>query len=181
MNKYKFLSKRTILIALALIVFLVVSYGVVQKVRSNTSASKSGVYSKTVKVNQSFEFAAKDEKGNLTDKKVKMTLMTAEQTNEILVKGKKLKAKSDKMFTIVLLEIENPHQERLTLTPYDLMRLIDSQGKTFAPDVHNAIVTLQPISTKRDRVGFLLDSKEKSIKLQIGEITGDKKVIQVKF
>ncbi|HKZ34991.1 MAG TPA: hypothetical protein VJ179_03960 [Patescibacteria group bacterium] len=181
MNKLKFLSKRTILIALAVIVFLAVSYAVVQKVRSNATTSKNGVYSKIVKVNQSFEFAAKDERGNGTDKKVKMTLVTAEQTNSILVKGKKLKAKSDKMFTIVLLEIENPHQERLTLAPFELMRLIDSQGKIFAPDVHNAVVTLQPISTKRDRVGFLLDSKEKTVKLQIGEITGDKKVIQVKF
>jgi hypothetical protein len=108
-----------------------------------------------------------------------LTLTTAETTKQILIQGKPATAKGGKIFLIINLEIDNPHNQKLFISPVDLIRLVDKGGKKFAPDVHNNQVSVEPISVKKTRVGFVIDEDTSGWKLQIGEVAGAKETIDL--
>lgn len=63
----------------------------------------------------------------------------------------------------------------------DYVRLIidGNQEEKLAPDIHNDPVEIQAISTKQTRLGFAIDDNDKSLALQVGEIDGEKEVIEL--
>ena len=77
--------------------------------------------------------------------------------------------------------MENSTSNQLTVRPVDFIRLTDSEGRTFAPDVHNNDVVVEPISIKKTRVGFVVDENQKEFKFLVGEINGPKKEVIVRF
>jgi len=140
---------------------------------SNSSSQK------TVNISKTYQFSGQTEDGKDTENFLTMNLVNAEMTKQILIQGKPATAKAGKIFLIINLEINNSHSQKLFLSPVDLIRLVDKDGKKFAPDVHNNQVSVEPISVKKTRVGFVIDEGVSGWRLQIGEVAGSKETISL--
>lgn len=134
---------------------------------------------KSIEVGKSFAFPIRSGGGEAVQGELKMTATTVEKTNNILIKGKPAKARDGKLFLIINLELDNPTQNKLGLSPVELIRLIDPSGRRFAPDVHNDKVSIEAISIKKTRVGFVVDERVTGWKLQVGEVGGNKEVLDL--
>lgn len=147
------------------------------------SANQPVAKSITVNVDKSFEFTALNNLGKPVYNKIKLTVDTAEKTSQVLVREQTFTAKNNKLFLIVNLEMKNDASIPLNLMPGDLVRLTigDDEGNKFAPDLHNNLVAISAISTKLDRIGFVIPQEAKKFKLLIGELEGKKETVQVEF
>lgn len=144
--------------------------------------NESLAQNQAVKINKEFEFPGLDETGRAKGK-IGLKVTEIEKTNQVVVQEKTYTAQADKVFLIVNLELKNEDSKGLNIYPGDLTRLIvdDNDEKMFAPDLHNNYVLVAPISTKTDRVGFIVNKDFKSLSLQIGEVEKDKEFIEIKF
>jgi hypothetical protein len=129
-------------------------------------------------VNKQYQFSAMNSEGEkIYD--VQLLLTKAEKTKQVLVQGKPAKAKGDKAFLVLHMEVENSNTTEKYLRPVDLIRLVDDQNKKYAPDIHSDILLIQPISTKGSRVGFVVDQAETNFKFLVGELEGHKEEVLV--
>ncbi len=176
------LKKATVL----LIAFLLVIFGgskILSKIRNPRAGNQTSKnrLSQKITLNKSFNFTALDSTEDNVQK-IEMTLTTSEITNEVLVQDKTFRSKDNKVFLIVNLELKNDNERPLNLFPGDLVRLtIDNQDKKLAPDLHNNVVLVRPISTKIDRIGFVINQDAKNLKLLVGEVDGKKETIVLAF
>lgn len=159
---------------------------IANKVNRSTKPTVQGeqtaVTSQTLSLNKKFSFPGLDETGKKKGK-IELRITDVEKTNQVIVQDKTYTAKNNKVFLIVNLELKNETTQRLNIFPGDLMRLVvdDQEEKKFAPDLHNNYVQVAPISTKIERVGFVIDAKATNLKLQVGELEGEKEILTVKF
>lgn len=130
-------------------------------------------------VNQSFEFGLQNI--NKKTEIVKFTITSVERKNEIKLKEQLRKPSEGKDYLLVRIEIDNPHTDKLAIASADRIRLLADGERSFAPDYHNGVVILEPISVKRDLVAFVVNKADKSFILQVGDLTGDKQKIEVNF
>lgn len=170
-------------LALAIILIILVAAVVIAAlsffgVRKYDVLPQTSVY-KSVEIGKSFAFPIRNGNGEATKGDLKMTMTTVEKTNRILIKGTPATSRDGKIFLIVNLELDNPTQNKLGLAPVELIRLVDSSGKKFAPDVHNDKVTIEAISIKKTRVGFVVDENATGLKLQVGEVGGTKELFDL--
>jgi hypothetical protein len=140
----------------------------------------------TTQVGRSFEFTALNPKGEKADAdgneyKVVMGIPTAEKTDQVLIKGQPASAKGEKTFLVLNLEIDNASTEKRYIAPVNLIRLVNDQGRMFAPDVHSDMVEIQPISTKISRVGFVVLKSQKKFLIKVGELDGEKQDLEITF
>ncbi len=150
---------------------------------SRKSTTTNIVRSANLKIGKSFDFAALNNSGKPAGSKIKFTISSAEKTNQVLVNDKVFTAKNNKMFLILNLELKNDATTLLNILPGDLIRLYingDEENK-FAPDLHNNLVPVSAISTKLDRVGFVIPDSAKSFKIFVGELEGKKESIDMSF
>ncbi len=152
------------------------------------SKNKGGVNSaaKTVSstLGKSFDFPALNNSGKPTgNNKIKFTVASAEKTNQVLVNDKIYTAKNNKLFLIINLELKNDAAQQLNILPGDLIRLSynGDESNKYAPDLHNNLVPIAAISTKLDRIGFVIPDTAKDFKLYIGELEGKKEEIKIDF
>lgn len=134
----------------------------------------------TVDLNKSFEFKATVVGGEGTEEVV-FTIVSAELKDEIKVKGESRKANKDKQFLLFRLEIENETTEKLAMTPSDLIRLVDKEDKKYAPDFHNAVIVIDPLSVRKDLLSFVVDESQKNFKILVGELKGKKETVEIDF
>lgn len=172
------------------VVILVVAFGAVRlfaKAKpqvagtqtSNTSiASESSNAKATAEVGKTFDFTAINV--NKVQKPVKFTILKVERKDQIMVQGEVQVAPKGADYLLVRLEIENPHTERLAIAPSDLVRLEDS-GKFFAPDYHNGNVVLDPISTKKELIAFVVKQDANNFSFQVGQLDGDKQKVEISY
>ncbi len=133
----------------------------------------------TMTINKEFQFPLKDEKGQEIAK-IKYLLDKAEKRDEILIKGQKATVISGRTFLIINLKITNGTKQKIQMNTRDYIRLtIKDDPELLAPDIHNDPVEIQAISTKYTRVGFPISDNDKNLKLQVGEINGDKETINL--
>lgn len=133
-----------------------------------------------IPINKAFQFEGISQNGALTKNLLTMNLQSAQKMKTILIQGKPATAREGKVFLIINLEIANDHQQRLQILPVNLIRLVDTSGKKFAPDVHNENVIVEPISVKKTRIGFVVDEAVATgLSLQVGEIDGPKETISL--
>ncbi|MBI4990728.1 hypothetical protein HZB96_01385 [Candidatus Gottesmanbacteria bacterium] len=152
--------------------------------RQNPSGGKSAAKTVSSNIGKSFDFPALNNSGKLAgNNKIRLTIASAEKTNQVLVNDKVYTAKNNKLFLIVNLEFKNDISQPLNILPGDLIRLSynGDESNKFAPDLHNNLVPVAAISTKLDRVGFVITENAKDFKLYIGELEGKKEVIQIAF
>ena len=161
--------------------FVVASRLLKQKDTDQTPSEQTFQH-RTLNLDRFFEFKGLDERGRKrTNIEVKIT--EVEITDQVVVQDKTYTSQNEKIFLIVNLEMKNESTKGLNIFPGDLLRLIvdDNEEKKYAPDLHNNFVLISPISTKTDRVGFVLNQEFSNLKLQIGELEGKKEIIEVNF
>lgn len=178
---------------LKILVILLVVVGILFFLQKNLNKRMSGkttlqqasalpVTSQILPINKKFTFPGLDEAGKKKGK-LDLNITTVEKTNQVIVQEKTYTAKNGKIFLIINLELKNESTSRLNIFPGDLIRLVVNgvEDKKLAPDLHNNYVNVAPLSTKIERVGFVIDSQAQGLKLQVGELEEDKEVIEVKF
>ena len=101
--------------------------------------------------------------------------------NSLLVQGKRAKTREGKTFLIINMEVENTYSVPLYSFPVDIVRLVREDGKRIAPSVHQGTVEVRPISTKKSNVGFVVDPNDKDFKLEVGEVSGEKEILEISF
>lgn len=151
--------------------------------RNSNANSATDVKSISVAMDNNFEFSAKDNQGKAATSKVKMKISKAEKTNQVLVKDQSYTARNNKLFLILNLELKNDVSHQVNLLPGDLVRVTyngDEENK-FAPDLHNNLVPIAAISTKNDRVGFVIPQDTKEFKVYVGELEGKKEIVTITF
>lgn len=176
-----FKKRKKLLILLCVILVVLVAY-------NSFTASKNkpvGTKAKSIstQVDRSFEFPAIATNGKATGNKVKLKIASVEKTDQVIVKDQVYTAKNNKMFLIINLEMKNDTTSAQNLLPGDLVRLTvaNNEDNKFAPDLHNNLVPIAAISTKTDRIGFVVPSSATEFKLYVGEIEGKKETVAVNF
>lgn len=135
----------------------------------------------TITLNKEFSFPIKDSKGKEVGN-LKYNIEISELRKEIVVKGQRATAVAGRSFLIFNLKLINEGQQKIQVNTRDFIRLTTNEGQEWlAPDIHNDPVEAQPISTKYTRLGFPVNEGQKSFKVQIGEIEGEKTVFDVQF
>lgn len=133
-------------------------------------------------LNQEFSFPLRNEKGDKVSE-FKYIIQDAQLTKEIVVKGQKQSTIEGRSLLIVNLKLKNDGKQKIQVNTRDYVRLIvnDNTEEMTAPGVHNDPVEVQPISTMFTRIGFAINETDNNLKLQIGEIEGEKQIVEVKF
>lgn len=135
----------------------------------------------TAAINKEFSFAIKDASGKEFGK-IKYLLENAELRNEIIVKGQKATAVKGRVFLILNIKLINEANKGVELKTRDFVRISSNNGQEWlAPDIHNDPVEIQAISTKYSRIGLPINETDKSFKVQVGEINGQKQVFDLNF
>ncbi len=129
-------------------------------------------------VNETFSFPLKDSKG-VEVSKVEYTVEDTELKNEILVKGKKASSVTGRTFLVVNIKIKNTYGKSIDVATRDYLRLSvnGNESEWLAPDIHNDPVTVQADSVKMTRLAFPINETDKDLKLRIGELSSEKKII----
>lgn len=165
------------------IVIAIVAFSVVSSNVRRQSAGASSAKTVSASVDKSFEFAGLNNLGKTQPQKIRLTIKNIDKTNQVQVKEQVFEAKNKKLFMIVNLELKNDATLALNLVPGDLIRMTvdgDAENK-FAPDLHNNLVPIAPISTRIDRIGFVIPQDAKRFTLYIGELEGEKEEVAVQF
>jgi hypothetical protein len=135
----------------------------------------------TETLNKTFSFPLKDSSGKEVSK-IQYEIQSAEIDNQIVVQGQIATAVQGRAFLVLNLKITNNYDKSVQLNTRDYVRLIvDNDGNKLAADIHNDPVDVEAISTKFTRLGFPIDANYKNLKLEVGEITGPKQTINLKF
>ncbi len=159
--------------------FLLKSQGKTQSAQASTNPQGNFTPTQQVTINKQFDIPIRTAKGDESGDMLKVTLSTVDNTNKILIQGQPATARDSKSFLILNLEVENSTKNQLTVRPVDLIRMIDANNKSFAPDIHNNDVTVEAISIKKTRAGYVVDNSQKHFKFIIGEVSGKKETVEV--
>lgn len=126
-------------------------------------------------INKEFNFALKDDKGNPAGN-FKYVVQSAETNDQIILKGQKNYSVKGREFLIINMKLTNPNKQNLQVNTRDYIRLSvnGNDNELLAPDIHNDPVEVQAIATEQTRVGFVISTTDKKLKLIIGEIDGPK-------
>lgn len=178
--RYKIVSAIFVLGAIitAAIYFLPINYSGLNGI-PNVAQADSQDANAQVLLNKQFSLPIYGEDGKKTENSLKISAVNVERTNKILVNGKPASAKSGKDFLLINIEIENSTKDKLNVRPVDFFRLLGSQDKSYAADVHNDVVKAEPLSIRKTRVGWVVDENQHKFKFLIGEINGEKQTIEV--
>ena len=173
-------------VVLALVTLVILTAGVVfirGKVSSNPQVfgnSQTNFSPQITSVlNRKFEIPIRNASGKETGTRLPITITTVDAARRILIQGKPATSRDGKTFLILNMDIDNSTTNQLSIRPVDFIRLVDSQGKSFAPDVHNEVVKAEPVSVKKTRVGFVVDESQKQFKFLIGEIGGQAETVEI--
>jgi len=173
------LKHKKIIAGIAIVIFFLFASGFFKSKNSNVQSSKPK--STVVSIDKGFDFSALNNQGKPVASKIKLKVATVEKTNQVTVKDQTFTAKNNKIFLIVNLELKNDATLPYNILPGDLLRLTynGDEDNKYAPDLHNNLVTVAAISTRQDRVGFVVPENAKDFKLYIGELEGKKEILNI--
>jgi hypothetical protein len=125
-----------------------------------------------------YEVVAKTKDGKNTNGKLPIEVTGAQKAEWVLVQGQRVTARNNKEFLVLNMEISNNYNVALYTYPVDSFRLIDSDNKKFAPTAHQGNVEIRPQSTKTSNVGFIVPKGTDRFKVEVGELNGEKTVLE---
>lgn len=172
--------RKYILLGVIVIVLLFLGSRVLFK---GSSAKKPTSTPSTAKatqtLNKDFSFPVTNVDGKQIN--MKFTVQDASLDSQIVVQGQNATAISGRIFLIITLKLTNDFDQSIKINTRDYVRLsINGDENTWlAPEIHNDPVEVQAISTKFTRLGFTVNTTDKKLVLQIGEIKGDKQKINL--
>lgn len=174
-------AHKKLTITVLVVLFLYAGLNIVRIKRSG--AQNPVPVTNTQELNKNFEFPSLNASGKPTASKIKLKVTTVEKTNQVMVKDQSFFAKNDKLFLIININLKNDATTPVNIIPGDLVRLTvgDDEENKYAPDLHNNVVFIAAISTKPDRLGFVIPDTAQKFKLYIGEIEGKKEEISIAF
>ena len=182
-------SKKLIYVLLGIVVIVFFGY----KVISNSNKQETQIdpkvigttSSQTVELNKEMEFPVQviNDSGQFLNQEedVKFIITEAELKDTIKVKGEERKANQGQKYLILRIELQNDSSDRLAIISSKYVRLLGLEDKKFSPDFHNAMIAVDPLSVRRDLVAYIVNSDSKTFKFQIGELEGDKQLIEITF
>lgn len=175
-------SRKYLLIGAALVLILLAFIGISVRNRNASDVAGTAV-SVSVDLKKTYYFPGITNQGQRAPTAILFMVKNAEITDRVIVKDQTFVAKNNKQFLILNLELKNDSTQPLNLIPGDLVRLTydGDQTNKYAPDLHNNLVLVAPISTKLDRVGFVIPQDAKNLILHIGELEGNKDRVPVNF
>lgn len=190
LNRSSLKTQTLLKLAVPAVIVLVLGYSLFM-IFNHGNGKVAGVASKNLEVkaplekitlNKNFDFPLKDSNGKEIGK-FAYTLETAELTDEIILQGSRATAVKGREFLIINLKLVNSLDKGIEINSRDYVRLIvDGNTKEMlAPEIHNDPVEAQAISTKYTRVGFPINTSDKNLVLQVGEINGPKQTIKLEF
>src|SRR3989344_1451433 len=162
--------KRLVFFAIAIIAVLglyFIFFG-----RDNNSVGK------TLPLSHNYEVVAKTKDGKNTNGKFPIEVTSAFRAESVLVQGQRVTARNNKEFLVLNMEISNNYNVPLYVHPVDSFRLINVDGKKFAPTAHQGNVEVRPQSTKTSNVGFVVPIGSKKFKVEVGELNGEKTILE---
>lgn len=179
-------SKSTTRFILLLVIVFAVTMGISRLMGDRTSngAGEDKVKVKGARgeqnINQEFSFPLKDDVGEEVSRIV-YVVEKAELRDEIMVQGQRATAIEGRTFLILTLKIKNEYKNAIQIETRDYTRLSvnNNQEEWLAPDIHNDPVEVQAISTKYTRLGFPINSSDKNLVLRVGEIDGEKEMLEL--
>lgn len=174
---------RAILLIIAVVVIVVLGKGVIQglsNVRIGDNRIELPGPRSEMGIGKDLEFPLKNDKGEQVST-IKFTLEKAELRSEIVVKGQRATAVKGRMFLIINLKITNNYDKAIEVDTRDYVRLSVNgrEDEWLAPDIHNDPVEVRALSTKYTRVGFPINDSDKQLRLRVGELNGDKEMIEL--
>lgn len=132
-------------------------------------------------LNKSFAFPILNDE----DKEVGKIQYTVEKValrDEFVINGQKASALEGRAFLILSLKMKNDTENTVSINTRDFVRLkIKGSDEILAPTIHNDPVDVQAISSLPTQLGFPITDDVRSFTLQIGEISGKKETVEVKF
>lgn len=137
----------------------------------------------TTTIDRTYQFPFYDETGEVVSD-FQYILERAELRDEVLIQGRPAQAINGKTFLVVYIKIKNEYKGSLQLNAAEYVRLVvnGNEDELLAPEMNSDPVQIQAISTKTTRIGFPIDASQiDDLKLQIGEIDGEKDIIEVEF
>lgn len=150
------------------------------KTVANNQPVLSPPISKT-SINNELIFPIKDSEQNEIGK-VRFLIESAEKRADIYVKGKLAKPVKGKQFLILNIKLVNEFDQGVRVNTRDFIRLtVNNQEEKIAPTIHNDPIEVQAISTQPTKLGFVVSEKDKPLTLYFGEISGEKKKIEISF
>lgn len=181
--------RKTSLVILAVVIVIFATIFVINFTRNhkqtaalaaNTSTATSRQIEAPVSfetLNKTFQFPLRD-KNNVQISTFTYTILDAELTDEIVINGQKYHPIEGKTFLVLDLQITNNYTQSVTMQPRDFVRVTTNNSEErLAPDIYNDPVDVQAISTKPTKLALAIDTNSKDIKLQVGEIMGNKTTI----
>jgi anion-transporting ArsA/GET3 family ATPase len=137
---------------------------------------------KTSAIGKQYDVPLTDQSGDEIAK-LQFDLVDAELRDEILVKGSKATAVPGRQFLIINFKITNQSENGVNVNTKNYLRLSvnGNDAEWLAPDIHNDPVEVQAISTKRTRLGFPINESDTNLRLQFGQIAGNKEIIELQF
>ena len=175
--------RRFIIVILVIVIFLtgaaVLGKRNAAKPRVQVTSEQQAKTTATAVINQDYQFQAVN--AQKQTQPITYTIIQVDRKDEIKVKDQPRRAVANKDFLLVRLELTNDHPERLAIASADRVRLESEPGKLFAPDYHNGNVVIDPLSTRRDVLAFVVDTDIKNFVFLVGELEGDKQRLEVNF
>lgn len=186
---------KKLLIRLALPVFVVLAFvlgaiGISRNFNTTTANPIGGNQAVVVPdavakidLNRNFTFPLRD----ADDKQVgdfNYIIENAELRKQIIVKGQRATAVEGRIFLIINLKITNNLAQEMELPSRAYLRVIvNNNNELLAADIHNDPVEVLGKSTKYTRLGLAINEEdaEKTIKLLVGEIEGEKQTVELNF
>ncbi len=185
-GRNKFLSTNKLIMAGVVLLILLGLFFWIRSFTSGTGSSAAGsnktqtAGANSKAINKPFSFSIKDEKGTEVSK-LGFLVENSELRDQIIIKGRRATAPSDKTFLVVNLKITNDFNKNIQISTRDYLRLIrnNNEKELLAPEVHNDPVDVQATSTKFTRVAFVINKSDKNLKLRVGEINQEKTIIDL--
>lgn len=188
-NRIPFRSGRGKYFKYVVIVFVILALAFVAKNLFGASDSPKEITSKlqlkeviaSKQLDKDVLIPLKDESGEQAEPVV-MKIENVELRDEIIVQGQKATSVAGRSFFVVNIKLVNSLEQAVEINTRDYLRLGENgDGQWLAPDIHNDPVLVQAISTKPTRVAFPVNANVRNFRLQIGEIAGEKEVLEIAF
>lgn len=103
-----------------------------------------------------------------------------EITKEVVINGRRALITDDKIVLVFDVEINNETNKAFNIMSADYLRLsVNGEDKWIASEVNSDPVEVRPESTKNTRVGFTILESDSNLRLQVGEVDGEKEIINI--